>query len=238
MAGKSDTWKDVWSRKQLDRALRSTLERLLAADGFDSGFGGSVSVGDWLAYLESIATRLGIERNDSIFEVGCGAGAFLYPFYERGHRVAGIDYSESLVSIAREVMPGAEIHLGEASRMPGEGRFDIVVSHSVFFYFDDHGYAAAVLRRMFDVAVRAIGIFDVPDADKKEAALRYRKGILGEASYGERYKGLEHLYYNKDWFRQTLGSGSYDIRIDDQHIPGYGNNPYRFNVFIEKKAGR
>ncbi len=234
MIGTHDNWREVWNRKKLDHELQSTLQRLIAADGFDSSFGGFINANEWIRYVESIATKLKMGRNDSIFEVGCGAGAFLYPFYEKGHRVAGIDYAENLVKIARDTMPSGHITVGEAIRMPEETRFDIVTSHSVFFYFHDLDYAAAVLQRMFNIAVKGIGIFDVPDASKKNEAIRYRKAALGEAEYEQRYKGLEHLYYDRAWFSKTLGSKRFNIVIEDQNMPGYRNNEYRFNVFIRK----
>jgi predicted TPR repeat methyltransferase len=231
-------WKAVWNRKQVDGCLISTLDRLISADGFDSPFGGGIKSSDWVQYLDSVAARLHLESGDSIFEIGCGAGAFLYPFFTKGHRVAGIDYSENLAAIAREVMPGAHILVDEAIGMPTDRRFDFVTSHSVFYYFEDLDYAAAVLRRMNLVAVKGIGIFDVPDAAKKDEAMRYRKEKIGEEEYERRYKGLAHLYYEKSWFERTLASEDLDIAIEDTMIPGYDNSPFRFNVFLRRKTVR
>ena len=81
--------------------------------------------------------KLLISAGDSIFEVGCGAGAFLYPFYQMGHRVAGIDYAQNLVHLAATVMPAAEIRLGEATALPTQQSYDVVVSNGVFLYFAD-----------------------------------------------------------------------------------------------------
>jgi SAM-dependent methyltransferase len=231
-------WRAVWNRKQVDRCLTSTLDRLISADGFDSSFGGGIESIDWVQYLDSIAARLHLEPGDSIFEVGCGAGAFLYPFFAKGHRVAGIDYSESLAAIAREVMPGAPILVDEAIRMPTDRRFDFVTSHSVFFYFHDLDYAATVLRKMNLVAAKGIGIFDIPDAAKKDEAMRYRKGKIGDEEYERRYSGLAHLYYEKTWFERTLSGEDLDVEIEDQDIPGYDNSLFRFNVFLRRKTVR
>jgi len=229
-------WRAVWNSRQTDRRGKSTLDRLISVDGFDSAFGGAIESGDWIRYLDSIAAKLGVEPGDSIFEVGCGAGAFLYPFFVKGHRVAGIDYSEHLTEIARDAMPGIPILVDEAIEMPADLRFDFVTSHSVFFYFHDLRYAATVLRKMNLAAVKGVGIFDVPDAAKKKEAMQYRKGKLGNDEYERRYKGLTHLYYERSWFERTLAGEDLDVVTEDQDIPGYGNNRYRFNVFMRRKG--
>jgi hypothetical protein len=45
--------------------------------------------------------RLGIRSGDTVYELGCGAGAFLYPLWQRGVKVGGLDYSSSLLDAAR-----------------------------------------------------------------------------------------------------------------------------------------
>ena len=223
--------------KQAVPDAASTLAQLIAIDGFNSPFGGLSETAHWLRYLDSLRPKLLISAGDSIFEVGCGAGAFLYPFYQMGHQVAGIDYAQNLVNIASTVMPEAEISLGEATALPTQRSYDVVVSNGVFLYFADDDYAARVLRQMVQLANKSIGVFDVPDLAKKEEALQQRIATIGAAEYAEKYQGLDHLYYDKDWFAQTLADEAVNITIEDQHIEGYGNSLYRFNVFIQKREG-
>jgi trans-aconitate methyltransferase len=169
-----------------------------------------------------------------VFEVGCGAGAFLYPFYQQGNRVFGIDYSANLVKIALDVMPQAAISVGEAIDMPLKNQFNVVVSNGVFLYFPSYEYAAIVLQHMLQIATKCIGIFDVPDLSQKEEAISRRKALIGEAEYEQNYRGIEHIYYNKDWFYQLLANEPVKVTIEDQYIRDYGNSQYRFNVFISK----
>ncbi len=166
--------------------------------------------------------------------MGCGAGAFLYPFYQQGNKIAGIDYSEPLVKLAREIMPEANITVNEAINFPKDHQFDVVMSTGVFLYFPNHEYAAKVVKNMVEMADKSIGIFDVPDLAKKEQALAKRKSLLTENEYQEKYQGLDHLYYAKDWFQEILAEAAVKITIEEQNIPNYGNNDYRFNVLIHK----
>ncbi|HEY9705177.1 MAG TPA: methyltransferase domain-containing protein, partial [Allocoleopsis sp.] len=121
---KENNWHLIWNKKQLNPDLEPTLEQLIALDGFDSPFSGMNKTEFWLSYIENIANKLQITSNDSIFEVGCGAGAFLYPFYQQGNQVAGIDYSSNLVNISKKAIPQGNIIVGEAIDIPLNNRFD------------------------------------------------------------------------------------------------------------------
>ena len=84
-----------------------------------------------MTYVQHIADELNITPKDSLLEVGCGGGTFLYPFYQQGNPVTGIDYSANLVKIALAAMPQATISVGEAIDLPRESHFDVVLSGSV-----------------------------------------------------------------------------------------------------------
>jgi len=81
-----DNWKKIWNKD--DRINQIILECLIKADGFDSG-AGSFSVEDWKIYTQEYFEKLGISSGDSIFDVGCGSGAFVYPLYLQKHKVGG-----------------------------------------------------------------------------------------------------------------------------------------------------
>lgn len=230
----SNNWHNVWNKKSVLDSKPSVLENLIAADGFDI-FGGIEQTG-WLNHVSRIGTRLGIRDGASVYEVGCGAGAFLYPFHAAGHRVGGSDFSASLVASAREAMPGADIETGEAAAIDPQARYDVVLAHGVFLYFPSLEYAATTLRKMLEKAEVSVGVFDVPDVTKKDYALELRRGHLGEEEYNRKYDGLDHLYYPREWFQEILEGTGASLEIEDQQIPGYLHNSYRYNVYIRKGA--
>ena len=71
-------------------------------NGFDSPLG-SMNEKNWKLFIETISKIVNIKKDDSVFELGCGAGSFLYLFYEKGFYVAGIDFSEKLIEKANGV---------------------------------------------------------------------------------------------------------------------------------------
>ncbi|WP_013325565.1 class I SAM-dependent methyltransferase [Gloeothece verrucosa] len=229
----SNQWKIIWNKRQISHQYDSILESLMRANGYDSKFS-MISEEEWKNYIFKQGKKLNISPNDSIFEVGCGSGAFLYPFYQQGHKIAGIDYSEPLIKLASETMLNGDFQVKEAINLNTENQCDIVVSSGVFIYFPTYEYGAEVLKKMQKLARKSIGIFDVSDLDKKEQALAKRKSILGEKEYEKKYRGLEHLFYSKDWFYQQLASESVKVIIEDQKIAEYDHADYRFNIYIHK----
>ena len=226
-------WHEIWSRKTQQESSAPTLERLIDADGFSSPFGRLEGTANWEAYTAHVAGQLAIQPGDSIFDVGCGAGAFLYPFYTKGYKTGGADYAANLLAMARGAMPEADLHECEAAAIDPAVKYDAVVSNGVFLYFPDFEYAGNVLRKMAEKTNRSIGIMDVPDLAKKDASLAERMKTMGKAEYEKKYKDLDHLYFSKDWFAEILGS-AFKVEVFDQDLGGYGNSRFRFNVFARK----
>lgn len=230
----TNNWHNVWSKKKSEQSKNSTLAQLLALDGFDV-FGG-MDESAWLEHSMRMADLLEIDKDSSIYEVGCGSGAFLYPFYQQGNQVAGNDYAENLVEIAKKAMPGSDIKVKEAIETDVDEKFDIVLSHGVFLYFQNYDYAAATIKRMLAKSHGKVGILDIPDLSKKKYAMKLRRTQLGEENYKRKYEGLDHLYFAKEWFIQLAETMEIDIDITDQQLPGYTHNSYRYNVTISIRS--
>lgn len=227
----TQTWKDVWDARRIDPSRPSVLARLLALDGMDTGFG-SVDEEPWRAYVLRSAAEIGIHPGSSVFEVGCGAGAWLYELACMGCDVAGLDASPALIGYAREFLPQGNWLIGEAAGLEPLPACDFVVSSGVFLYFPSLEYAHRVLERMVRKARQGVLILDVPDAALHLQALAARRQTMDEETYRRRYRGLDHLYFERTWFQSALaGLGAVRVNICNQSIDGYGNSAYRFNVF-------
>nr|VFK21164.1 MAG: Methyltransferase domain-containing protein [Candidatus Kentron sp. LPFa]VFK34636.1 MAG: Methyltransferase domain-containing protein [Candidatus Kentron sp. LPFa] len=229
----SQSWKEVWAKRKLDPSRDTVLAQLLAADGLDTGFG-SVREESWRDFVVRTASALELGPEEEIFDLGCGAGAFLYPLYEKGHQIGGLDQSDALIRYAREAMPEGSFVCGDAVDLDSEERWDVVVSCGVFLYFLDLRYAQRVIEQMVKKARKCVAILDVPDLSTKEAAMAYRRGTLGETEYEERYRGLDHLFYERKWImRQFKALGCRNVYTIDQKIEGYPNAQFRFNAFAK-----
>lgn len=224
-------WRKIWNDD--NRVKNIILDCLVRADGFDGG-AGSFSVDDWLYYTNMHYEQLEIDASDSLFELGCGSGAFLYPLYLSGHKIGGLDYSETLIEIARRFLPGAGFVVQDALSLNTSELFNVVFSHSVFHYFESHAYAKTVVPRMLEKSKKKVAIFDINDFSKRDLYEQVRMAGLSASEYKKKYKGLDHQFYCKEWFEELADEFGVSIKIYDQSYEKYTNSELRFNVILEK----
>jgi SAM-dependent methyltransferase len=228
-------WGDIWSNRRIEQTESTLLQHLIFLDGFDSG-AGRIEEEHWVEYLGFIAGAVSIKAGDSLFEVGCGSGAFLYPFFMKGHVVGGIDYSQTLIAEARKAFPGMNFAVGEAANLNSLDQYDVVLSNGVFHYFPDLDYARGVVERMIGKARKRVAVLEVPDAAVERESEDARRGSLPRGEYDRKYLGLKHLYYDRQWFGDLASAHGCECSIFDQKIRDYGNNQFRFNCIFEKKT--
>jgi 2-polyprenyl-3-methyl-5-hydroxy-6-metoxy-1,4-benzoquinol methylase len=230
-------WKQIWENRDTSFAQNNDeniLMKLIQCDGFDGGGGDScITTVSWLSYISRIKSELFAHETDSIFEVGCGCGAILYPLHKAGHKVGGLDYSETLVKKAQAVLSDADLVVCDASLLEVLPQYDFVIANSMFFYFPNLNYASLVLEKMYEKAKKGIAVLDVPDARLESILERKKRDAC--FNYDEKYKGLNHLYYHKAWFLDFAKQKQCSkITISQQDIKGYGYNGFRFNCFMIK----
>lgn len=226
-------WKDIWNNRTINHS-QINLQNLINLDGFDSG-AGKIKAIDWIRYTKTIIEMLHIGNGDSVYEVGCGSGALLYSISEHVKiRAGGNDYSESLINIAKEAFqnPG-DFSYTEASLISTSPQFDYTISNAVFHYFSKE-HAAVVLERMLQKSKKGIAILEIPDLNTKDMSEEFRRGALPKEVYDNKYKGLEHTYYDRSWFSEYANSLGYSIQLFDGFVPNYSQNKYRFGCIINK----
>lgn len=228
----TSAWNRIWDAREVPPLRGSVLAQLMAADGLDSGFAG-VAEADWRAHARRTAAALKLQPGASLFEVGCGAGAYLYEFDQLGFEVGGIDRSAALIARATEVFPHGRFRCADASALDPAEQVDAVISFGVFLYFDSLDYARSVLAAMAAKARHAVAVLDLPDAALQAEAVAEREQLAGGAAeYAARYAGLEHRYYERDWVARTMTElGLTTVTITDQQLAGYANAPFRFSAW-------
>jgi SAM-dependent methyltransferase len=230
------SWQTVWSSRTVEPASGTTIAALLVADGYDTPFS-RVEPAVWIDNVRRWAARLGIEAGTSVYEVGCGAGAFLAPLQELGARVGGCDLSQALVELAHGALPGAELRVTDAAAVSPSPTYDVVVSKGVFPYFPDLDYARLAVERMVAKARRAVAIIDIPDAQRRAEEVARRAGLYGgDEEYRDRYEGLEHLAYDRRWFEELFGNlGIDNVWTGEDELEGYANALTRFFVVATRR---
>lgn len=226
-------WKEIWNRRSFSAGEKLSLDTLIKLDGFDSG-AGRISSEDWQTYADIISDKLKIESGHSVYELGCGAGAFLYALREKhALKVGGLDYSSALIEAATHAMPDGQFVAAEAKLLDTELAYDFVISNSVFHYFSKD-YAATVLARMVQKAKVAVAVMEVPDLQTKLESEALRRDLLSQEEYEKKYAGLEHTYYERAWFKDQAAALGCSCEIFDGCVPGYAQNRFRFGAIIKK----
>ncbi len=235
-----NNWQAVWSGKTVDSTGEGLPAALIRANGFDTG-GGDYTEAQWCCMVDDLVRRLRIERHSRVLEVGCGAGALLQAIQAAsGAQIQGYDYSASLIDGARRWLQG-RFEISEAVINPFAGeRFDVVLSHSVFQYFPDPGYAQRVLAIMAEALEPGgrIGVLDVNDARAQNSYHSARRSVSKDPdAYEARYKHHPHAFYEPAEMAQWLGDLGVGQLVCFPHaVPAYMNSRYRFNLMGVKTA--
>ena len=234
-----NNWKNIWeSRKDtlgnVDAAdYRAVFVELKRIDGHD--INGGATAESLLREYENTKAAL-TASGRGVFEVGCGSGANLYLFARDGFEVGGLDYSATLIEIAKKVLPAdklREIVCAGADELPTDKKYDAVFSNSVFSYFDDYAYAERVLQKMLLKSRRAVAVLDIYDKALEEVHMNHRRQTI--ENYDERYKDLPKLFYPRTFFEDFAARNNLSIRFAKNELEGYGNAQFTYHCFMERR---
>lgn len=109
---------------------------------------GESDTADALARWERYESGLG----GVCVEVGCGAGRMTRPLAARFERVIGLDVSEDMIRLARQVAPTADFTLVAGTEIPLEtGTVDAVFTAHVLQHLEGIGHVTAYLAEIFRI---------------------------------------------------------------------------------------
>ena len=235
-------WKKIWNNKSVVSNGESVDEfqrfcELKKANGFD------VAVDDsekyytsfyegWIRFYERV---MELSKGDinSVFEVGCGSGVNLYMFKNRlpeGCDFGGVDYSASMVESAKISTGCMDFECCGADAIDVETKYDIVMSESVFQYFESLEYAEIVLRKMICKAKKLVYLGEIHDKKFEQELLDYRRRTI--ENYDEKYAGLNKLFFEKEWIEKIASEYGKKVKYSYIDNPEYINGKYEFNCFI------
>lgn len=239
------SWKKIWNQKTstLDFSCsqdEQILQELLFLNGFDTK-SGSLKLQDYRDFVQEIFIQAKLKDYTSIFEVGCGAGAFLFALNLVGgggsfKSIGGMDYAKNLILYAREVFPQFQdnFYHQDARYLEKIDSVDVMCTFSVMHYFSDLEYARFVMEQMFQKAKKCVLFLDVLDFLKKSQDIEKKRQLYGQ-EYEKMYGNLPHLYYRKEMFLKMAKRYGFVCKIQDQNIKNYLNSEFRFNVIATKE---
>jgi ubiquinone/menaquinone biosynthesis C-methylase UbiE len=119
-------------------------------DAVAAGFDRRYDVNWYQGITDALRRFVGDRPGQSIAEVGCGTGHWLAELAGGGtQRVAGLDYSRSMLERARAAAPGALLVQGTAERLPwADAAFDRVFCVNALHHFFDQPAFISECRRI------------------------------------------------------------------------------------------
>ena len=135
-------------------AVRGPMKAHLAEGTLPGRFGSWVNSYGCRPLYRLVAGALDLGPEDDLLDVACGWGEFLVVHGSQAHRVAGIDWSQEKVALARERLADriaagtGEVAHGDAAEMPWEdGTFSAVTCMDAYPFFPDpHRVLTEMLR--------------------------------------------------------------------------------------------
>ena len=236
-----NNWKTIWNKRGIVSSQFSGNEyerfcELKKANGFDvavenAGRYYRTFYDSWLTFFERVTNLIGQDIN-SVFEVGCGSGVNLFMFKNRlpEAEFGGCNYSESLVSSAIISTGCHGFKHCEAKEISTTPKFDIVMSESVFQYFESQEYAETVLRKMIEKANKLTYLGEIHNKKYEDELIQHRRKTI--ENYDEKYKGLNKLFLHKEWITDIAKDYGKRVIFTDVDNPEYLNGKYEYNAYI------
>lgn len=203
-----------------------SLRQLISLDGFDIG-AGEVTEDAWLDGVSKIRSELAPRPGNSLFEIGCGSGAFMRALGD-DLKYTGIDLSTELVEIAQKAVPGGDFYVWDLNRTGGKlpkweptQTFDFCLIHGVLHYLDIET-ALETVRESLRLTSRKVFIGEIPNSSTRTESEEFRRESLPDGDYSAKYSLLEHTYFAEEVFQS--------IATDPEFRPYWKLNRYPLSL--------
>ncbi len=98
---------------------------------------------------QQMLAMAGVTKGTRFFDAGCGSGGASVMAEKRGARVAGLDATPELISIAQQRMPHAPFVVGDMEEMPHDDKsFDVVFAANAVQFTYDPAQALTEIKRV------------------------------------------------------------------------------------------
>ena len=203
------------------------------------------------AKLDLVCRKIGLRRGNSVFDIGCGWGAFMgFAAEIYGAICTGVTISREQVKYVAERYVGLAVDARLADYRDATGRYDHVVSMGMFEHVGAKNY-----RTYFEVADRLLeddGLFLLHTIGSRSPSITtdpwmdkyiFRNGALPSA--GQIGRAIEGLFVVEDWhsfgldYDRTLMAWSANFDRNWERLKGrYSERFYRmWKFYLLASAG-
>ncbi len=137
----------------------------------------------WIEGTEKFLSLL--EKGSEILDVGCGEGTKSKYILDKGYKVAGIDFSESMIQIAKEEVLSADFEVLDIYNLPQiEKTFDGVFAQAVLLHIPKNRIGEVIQKLKDKVAREGFLYIAVKEIRERQSAEEVKK----ENDYGYEYE--------------------------------------------------
>jgi len=145
------------------------------------------------------------KKDDKYLEIGFGSGIFIKKYVSHVSKIAGLDYSEDMVKLAKDINKKlvesgkVELKQGDATSLPwNDNEFSVVVAIETFFFWSEPDRA---LKEIFRVLMPG-GRLVIEMAYNKDDGINHKRLIK---------KMNLKLYSSKEMRRLLINSGFVNV---------------------------
>jgi SAM-dependent methyltransferase len=165
-------------------------------------------------FYKNTAEVLDLQQDDKYLEIGFGSGLFIKKYASHVARIAGLDLSEEMVSMARSInrklieSGKAEFKQGNVSSLPwGESEFSVVVGIETFFFWQEPMESLMEIYRVLAPGGRLVlemawnkedGLDHAEDMEKMNLIF-YSADEMTKMLQESGFSNIEFTYYKGFW---------------------------------------
>lgn len=184
----------------------------------------------WLDKYEQI---LDSTKNQTIIDLGCGAGADTLYLKERGYSVLSVDNSDEALAIVKNKIPNSKIkNLNIAEILPFKDEsIHLIIADLSLHYFNDE-----TTKKIIKELKRVL---------KSKALLIFRVNSINDINYGagEGEEIEKHFYLGETGYKRFFDEedirsyfSEWDIEyLKEDILKKYGNDKRAFEVLVKKR---
>lgn len=206
-------WDEIWEKKGLNQ-----INDLTILNGFDINNINDNSIN----LVDKIINKCNININDSILEIGCGAGRLGKIFLEKNYNYYGLEKSSSLVDKFKNLVNKNKIKLFKKNDLKKykNNSVDIIFLWSVLQYFENYEELNDLLEELCRIGKKYILIGDIYETYEDNSNKKYK------------YKSsnLKHLIISKQYFSNFFKTDLFNSFEFDNF---YNSTKTRYNIIIK-----
>ena len=205
--------------------MRNSYDHI--AEQWHSNFRGQAYVDRVLGYVGKVLE--GLPPGATVLDLGCGTGEPIARYIaQRGYRVVGVDQSEKMLEIAKNIVPEAEFIHGDMAEVEFADRFAAAVAWDSVFHVERKDHSAIYRKLANSLEIGGRLLLSVGGSDVDQSAEGGSAGGADSGAEGFTSEMFGHTFFYSGYApqvaRQKLEAEGFEVEvweIDDPSSRGH-----------------